>query len=216
MRNLFLLLLISASSIWARDSYSQKSQEIFNVKSGTIESIFRQIKKQSHYEFFYNTAILDVKESVSLTSPNGTLEEILGQVLGNKYNYSIRDNYILISERIPCGRGFGICEACEEGNTLYNMNGDVLFSEVAAVEVSSFNGLPDQFIPKIIKGGRYAVFTHTGSLSLLQDSYSYIWGTWFLGTNEKLDAREDFELYDQRFLGYDHPESQIDLYIPIR
>ena len=74
MRNLFLLLLISASSIWARDSYSQKSQEIFNVKSGTIESIFRQIKKQSHYEFFYNTAILDVKESVSLTSPNGTLE----------------------------------------------------------------------------------------------------------------------------------------------
>ena len=97
LRNLFLLLLISASSIWARDGYSQKSQEIFSVKSGTIESIFRQIKKQSGYEFFYNTAVLDVKENVSLATPNGTLEDILSQVLGNKYSYSIRDNYILIS-----------------------------------------------------------------------------------------------------------------------
>lgn len=97
MRNLFLLLLISASSIWARDGYSQKSQEIFSVKSGTIESIFRQIKKQSSYEFFYNTAVLDVKENVSLATSNGTLEDILRQVLGNKYSYSIRDNYILIS-----------------------------------------------------------------------------------------------------------------------
>ena len=34
------------------------------MKSGTIESIFRQIKKQSGYEFFYNTAVLDVKEIV--------------------------------------------------------------------------------------------------------------------------------------------------------
>ncbi len=120
-----------------------------------------------------------------------------------------------IPHQIPGGRGFGICEACGQGNTLYSMNGDVLFSEVAAVEVSSFDGLPAPFVPKLIKGGRYAVFTHTGSLSLLQDSYSYIWGTWFLGTNEKLDAREDFEVYDQRFSGYDNPESQIDLYIPI-
>lgn len=106
------------------------------------------------------------------------------------------------------------CKACRQGNSLYNMNGDALFTEVAAVEVSSFDGLPDQLIPKIIKGGHYAVFTHTGSLSLLQDSYSYIWGTWFLGTSEKLDEREDFELYDQRFLEYDHPESQIDLISP--
>lgn len=116
----------------------------------------------------------------------------------------------------PGGRGFGICEACDSGNTLYTMNGDVLFSEVAAIEVESFDGLPSPFVPKMIKGGRYAVFTHTGSLSLLPDSFSYIWGTWFFVTDEKLDAREDFELYDERFLGYDNPDSEIDLYIPIR
>ena len=99
MRNLFLLLLISASSVWARVGYSQGKQETFNVKSGTIESIFKQIKKQSQYEFFYNTSILDVKKDVALTSTSGTLEEILEQVLGDKYVYTVRDNYILISER---------------------------------------------------------------------------------------------------------------------
>ena len=77
MRNLFFLLLISASSVWAKDVYSQGAQEMFSVKSGTIESIFKQIKKQSDYEFFYNTAILDVKQNVMLTSTSGTLDEFI-------------------------------------------------------------------------------------------------------------------------------------------
>lgn len=113
------------------------------------------------------------------------------------------------------GRAFGICEACEEGNTIYNMNNDVLFSEVAAVEVDGFEGLPQEFVPKILKGGRYAVFTHKGSLELLSKTFEYIWGTWFLNTKEVLDKREDFELYDERYLGNDNPESEIDIYIPI-
>jgi len=37
------------------------------------------------------------------------------------------------------------------------------------------------------------------------------------GTLKKvLDSREDFELYDERFWGYNYPDSQIDLYIHIR
>lgn len=119
-----------------------------------------------------------------------------------------------IPNKAPSGRGFGICEACED-NTLYTMNNDVLFTEVAAAEVDSFDGLPDAFVKKILGGGRYAVFTHTGSLANLQKTFQYIWGTWFLNTKETVDTREDFELYDERFLGYDHPQSQIDLYIPI-
>ena len=96
------------------------------------------------------------------------------------------------------------------------MNDNVLFPEVAAVEVSSFDNLPSPFIPKILKGGKYAVFTHTGSLKSLSLSFRYIWSTWFLTTDEQLDGREDFELYDERFLGYDHAHSQIDLYIPVK
>ena len=120
-----------------------------------------------------------------------------------------------IPNRKTNGRGFGICEACN-GNTLYDMNENVLFTEVVAVEVNEYDRLPELFVPKTLKGGRYAIFTHKGSLALLQKTFDYIWGTWFLNTKETLDCREDFELYDERFLGYDHPDSQIDLCIPIR
>ncbi len=118
--------------------------------------------------------------------------------------------------RSPHGRGFGICESCGEGNTLYTMNDDLLFSEVVSVEVSSMSVLPPPLVYKTIPGGKYAVFTHTGSLKSLPLTYQYIWGTWSLTAQEKLDGREDFELYDERFLGFNHPDSRIDIYIPVR
>lgn len=120
-----------------------------------------------------------------------------------------------IPHRLAGGRGFGICEACCE-NTLYTMNGGVRFTEVAGVEVSSLEDLDSPFVGKQLPGGRYAVFTHRGSLQTLSQTFDYIWGTWFLTTKEQLDNREDFELYDERFLGYNHPNSELDLYIPVR
>ena len=33
---------------------------------------------------------------------------------------------------------------------------------------------------------------------------------------EEMYWREDFELYDEGFWGYGHPDSEVDLYIPIR
>lgn len=111
-------------------------------------------------------------------------------------------------------RTFGICEACGE-HTLYDMNSNVLFNEVVGIEVNSFENLPERFVKKELPGGRYAVFTHKGPLHTLMRTFAYIWGTWFLTTGEQMDWREDFELYDQRFLGYDHPDSQMDIYIPV-
>lgn len=123
--------------------------------------------------------------------------------------------YPQIPNKTPNGRGFGICEACHE-NTLYTMNDDVMFTEVAGAEVDSFEGLTEPFVQKVIPGGRYAVFTHRGTLRMLRQTFAYIWGTWLLTTQEEMDGREDFELYDHRFLGYDHPDSEVDLYIPVR
>lgn len=132
--------------------------------------------------------------------------------LWQKFSVMVR----AIPNRKPNGPSFGICEVCSEKGTVYDMNDDVLFSEVVAVEVDKYDNIPELLVPKTLKGGRYAVFTHKGSLAFLKKTYDYIWGTWFINTKTLLDQREDFELYDERFLGYDHPDSQIDLYIPIR
>lgn len=149
------------------------------------------------------------------------------KVAGIRGQTTLKDNKLAelwqqfnsLSPQIPNrslpGRGFGICEACHE-NSLYSMSDEVLFTEVAGIEVDSFEGLPAHFVQKVIPEGRFAVFTHTGSLRMLPQTFHYIWGTWCLNTKEEMDDREDFELYDQRFLGYEHPESKIDLYIPIK
>ena len=125
-----------------------------------------------------------------------------------------------VVEQIPNktagGRGFGICEASREGNIIYQMTDEVRFSEVTSVEVDSFEGLPEPFVPKLIEGGKYAVFTHKGSLESIMATFQYIWGTWMLNTKEELDARQDFECYDERFLGYRNPDSEVDIYIPVR
>jgi AraC family transcriptional regulator len=173
-----------------------------------------------------DTGLLDhLARNVTVHPKIVVLPEI--KVAGLRGETTLRDNKLRelwertnaavaqIPNRIPNGRGFGICEACEN-NTLYTMNDNVLFSEVAGAEVYSFEGLPEHFVRKTIPGGRYAVFTHRGTLAKLPQTFDYIWGTWFLTTKEELDGREDFELYDSRFLGYEPPDSEMDLYIPVK
>lgn len=149
-------------------------------------------------------------------------------VAGLRGETTLRDNRLIdlwhnfndiahtVPNPAPGARGIGVCESCTNGNTLYGMSDDVPFTEVAGIEVTNLDNLPAPFVGKQVKGGRYAVFTHRGSIARLPQTFEYIWGTWFLVTSEELDAREDFELYDKRFLGIDNPESEMDIYIPIK
>lgn len=212
--------------------YGFDSPEAFSRAFKAIYKVSPQSYRQNRLDIFIggkerlDTGLLDhLVRNVTVHPRIVELPEI--RIAGIRGETTLRDNrlqelwdrtnslYKQIPNRIPGGRSFGICEACAE-NTLYTMNDDILFTEVAGTEVSSFDGLTEPFVQKIIPGGRYAVFTHRGTLRMLPQTFDYIWGTWFLTTKEELDWREDFELYDERFLGYDHPDSEVDLYIPVR
>ncbi|PJJ28717.1 AraC family transcriptional regulator [Lacrimispora celerecrescens] len=212
--------------------YGFDSPEAFSRAFKAIYKVSPQSYRQNRLDIFIggkerlDTGLLDhLARNVTVHPRIVELLEI--RVAGIRGETTLRDNrlrelwdrtnslYRQIPNRIPGGRFFGICEACAE-NTLYTMNEDILFTEVAGTEVSSFEGLTEPFVQKVIPGGRYAVFTHRGTLRMLPQTFDYIWGTWFLTTKEELDWREDFELYDERFLGYDHPDSEVDLYIPVR
>lgn len=209
-----------------------ESPEAFSRAFKSVYKISPQIYRQNRLDAFIgakerlDTRLLDhLARNVTVHPKIIELPEI--KVAGIRGETTLRDiklkelweqfnsMYTQIPNRTHNGRGFGICEACHE-NTLYNMNDDVLFTEVAGTEVDSFAGLPECFVQKVLPGGRYAVFTHRGTLRMLPRTFDYIWGTWFLTTKEEMDWREDFELYDCRFLGYDHPDSEIDLYIPVK
>ena len=122
-----------------------------------------------------------------------------------------------ICSEIPASsqaRRIGICET-DRTKTYISKDGHISFSEFVGIETDGFGELPEGLETKIIPGGRYAVFTHKGTVDTLIKTYDYIMGSWILFTKEILDDREDFEVYDERFLGIDNPESRIDIYIPV-
>ncbi|OJT84361.1 AraC family transcriptional regulator, partial [Clostridioides difficile] len=119
----------------------------------------------------------------------------------------------IVPNTLPSRRVFGICEAISE---IHLVSESMEFNEIIGLEVNSYDVIPNSFVSKTIKEGKYAIFTHTGSLDNLDKTYEYIWGTWFLSSKEELDIRDDFEVYDERFLGPSNVNSQIDIYIPIK
>lgn len=213
--------------------YGFESSEAFSRAFKTIYQVSPAHYRKNRMDLFISAKpqlcsprLDDLVHSITVHPRIVELPDIL--VAGIRGETTLADNVIpqlwfsftsmvhRIPDRKPGGRGFGICEACLEGNNLYSMCDEVLFSEVAGTEVSSFEHLEEPFVGKVLKGGRYAVFTYTGLTANILQAFEYIWGTWFLSTQETLDEREDFELYDERFLGYHNPDSQIDLYIPIK
>lgn len=94
-------------------------------------------------------------------------------------------------------------------------NEDSLTTAFIGIEVDKTSIPPDNMLIKEFFGGKYAKFTHTGTVDTLYMTYKYIWATWFPNSNNQLDIRDDFECYTERFLGAENDKSQIDIYFPI-
>lgn len=118
----------------------------------------------------------------------------------------------IINKSTPL-KAYGICENDKPSN---QFGENIEYSEIVGVEVTSFEHIPEGMVTKVIQKGKYAVFTHKGSLQKLQETYEYIWGTWIPFSKVELDIRDDFEIYDERFRGANNSLSEIDIYIPIK
>ncbi|WP_390627901.1 GyrI-like domain-containing protein [Bacillus litorisediminis] len=62
---------------------------------------------------------------------------------------------------------------------------------------------------------KYVVATHKGRLDTLGDTFDYIYAIWLPKSDYELAEAHDFEIYDECFLGPDHEQSEVDVYIPI-
>jgi AraC family transcriptional regulator len=123
-----------------------------------------------------------------------------------------------IANRIDPAVSYGICgNPADEETTQCEMTDDTEYKELVSVEVDSLDRIPDGMIGRTIPGRAYAVFTHKGKLfPNLQQTYGYIYGTWVPRSGYELDGGFDFELYDERFRDVDDPESELDIYVPIK
>lgn len=107
-------------------------------------------------------------------------------------------------EARPSAVSYGICAATDGG-----------FMYVAAIPVATSTPVPRAFIAKPLPGGRYARFTHEGSVRELCHTLGSIVEQWLPAANLTIDpARNDFEYYDDRFDAAS-ASGPVDLYFPI-
>ncbi len=140
-----------------------------------------------------------------------TLHKNRAPEMWNVFNSRVHE----ITNRVGTVRAYGICEADSAFNlSEFNVNSE--FSHFIGTEVSSFHEIPQGMNAKTLAGGKYAVFTHKGKMNNLKMTYDYIWGTWALCSGFEIDMRDDFDYYDERFLGRDNDLSEFDICIPVK
>ncbi len=108
------------------------------------------------------------------------------------------------------GVTLGICEHVKDYDPELSE-----FSYMTCLEVESFSNVPKKMINKTIPKQKYIVFTHKGSVDNLEDTYRYIYGTYFIKSKFEVMDAPDFELYDQRF-SFTDENSEMDIYIPVK
>jgi AraC family transcriptional regulator len=95
----------------------------------------------------------------------------------------------------------------------YDLGGCFL---MCAVEVSDLNIINPNLTGKYIPPARYLRFIHKGLSCKVGLTYQYIYESWLPKTDYRLPFPYNFELYGEKFLGADNPESESEIYIPVK
>lgn len=116
-------------------------------------------------------------------------------------------------KNVKPGYALGLCLASHPGVPI--KEGDsIVYS--ACLPVTKIENIPEGMISNKIPPSKYAVFTHSGPISTIQNTVKYIWGTWVPKHSDihKKDA-PDFELYDERF-NVDTLDGEVDIYVAVK
>lgn len=126
-----------------------------SVEDVSLKSVFREIKKQTGYSFFYNSRLLEKAPNVSVSAANLPLDEALKQILdGMPFAFNIVNKTVVIS-------------AAEiKDKPVFVPVADTLI-EVKGVVVDASNNQPLQGASVLIKGSNTGTSTGTdGTFSL--------------------------------------------------
>lgn len=150
-----------------------------------------------------------------------TVEEI--SIIGIRFNTTINGKETVamwqkfhgqIPHDLLSNKQYGVFEAVKDC-TLQSFHADRESTAFIGVETPENYPVPEHMLSKKLCGGKYAVFTHKGTVDTLIQTYQYIWGVWFPKSGFQIADRDDFECYTERFAGADHDKSEIDIYFPI-
>lgn len=122
------------------------------------------------------------------------VKSVENKVGGKKYSIQIYDNLFSYSGFHP----------------------KLIFKYWAATEVKNFKSVPKEMETLQLPGGKYAVFIHKGTMAEFQKTLNFIHLNWLPDSGYELDFRPHFEVLDERYLGPQNPDSQEEVWVPIK
>lgn len=103
-----------------------------------------------------------------------------------------------------------------KGFQMKDFTPSTFFEYWAAIEVESESIVPSDMERFNLPEGKYAVFIHRGSMNTFQKTIGYIHGQWLPNSEFKLDNRPHFELLNHKYLGPNNPDSEEEVWVPIK
>ncbi|MBP3519399.1 MAG: TonB-dependent receptor [Parabacteroides sp.] len=97
MKLTFVMLLICLSPIVA-STYAQTATVNVSAKNATLESVLKQIEKQSEFLFFYNLEEINKNEKISIHKKNANIQDVLDAIAAKTgLRYTIKDRHIVLT-----------------------------------------------------------------------------------------------------------------------
>lgn len=101
-------------------------------------------------------------------------------------------------------------------NYYTNFSPFTTFTKWAAIEIKEFENTPEGFEHMELPSGKYAVFNHKGNTEMFAKTAQYIYGEWLPNSGYELDNRPHFELLGDNYLGHENPDSEEEVWVPIK
>lgn len=112
----------------------------------------------------------------------------------------------LIETSLNSDKLIGLCEYMPD------ITDDSEFSYMACKEVLSTDNIPMGMNSKIIPCTKYAVFTHSGTMDRLKETYDKIYGVWLPLIGRQLAEADTLEIYSLQSTD----NYKLDIYVPLK
>lgn len=101
MKLTVILSLLLFSQAFALKSYSQRTLLTLKMENATIKDVLRVIEEKSDFYFLYNDDLIDVNRTVSISTKDEKIDEILLELFsGNEINFIVKDRQIVLTPLI--------------------------------------------------------------------------------------------------------------------
>lgn len=151
-----------------------------------LQKLFREIKKQTGYVFFYNTRLLQKTHAVTIDVKNRSLKEVLDQIfVAQPVTYSIVNKTVVVNERAP-QPAVPVVETKVDTVPLLEVHGKVVDAE-SGTQVVGAN--------VVVKGNQYGTTTDVNGNFVIKAKRGAVLTISYVGfENQQVTVKENVQL----------------------